>query len=175
MRLLLIEQASDLQALSVRLLPPSTGRRGGSRELAQATLEQIQRLNPHADFQRLEAGTVLLLPDTPELKDANSQPLAGNSFKDLTAQTQEGLKAVAQRMNSSLELLAADRAAVTSALKTAALKRLVESDPLLKRQLEEAASEFSEAQKQAQEAARQLETLQQGLDAELKALGKLLE
>jgi len=175
MRLIVIQQASDLQALSARLFKNSTGDQAGSQELSQATLEQIRRLNPHADFQRLPAGTVLLLPGTPELKDADSQPLAGTCFEDFAARTREGLEAVAQRMRSGAEALAADRAGVTAVLKSAAVKRLVESDPLLKKQLDDASSEFADAQKQAQEAARQLKTLQEGLDAELQGLRKMLE
>ncbi len=174
MRLFFIEQLSDLQALSGWLLKPAKGRRSSSRELSQATLAQLQKLNPHVDFQHLEAGTVLLLPDTPELKDADSQSLSGNSFEDFAAHSREGLKTVVQRMDSSAEALAADRAEVTAVLKTAALKRLIESDPLLKKQIDEAGNAFSEAQKQRQEAARQLETMQQGLEAELEVVRKML-
>ncbi|NDP63648.1 hypothetical protein [Polaromonas sp.] len=175
MRFIVIEQASDLQALSARLLRNPAGGQAGSQELSQATLEQIRMLNPHADFQHLEAGTVLLLPEAPELKDADSQSLAGNSFEDFTTRTREGLQAVAQRMKSSAEALAADRAAVTATVKSAAVKRLIESDPLLKKQLDEAGSESSDAQKQAQEASRQLETFQKGLDVELQILRIMLE
>jgi hypothetical protein len=175
MRLIVIEQASDLQALSARLLRNPAGGQADSQELRQATLEQIKLLNPHADFQRLQAGTVLLLPEAPELKDADSQSMAGNSFEDFATRTREGLEAVAQRMKSSAEALAADRAGVTAAIKSAAIKRLIESDPLLKKQLDEAGNEFSDAQKQAQEASRQLEIFQKGLDVELQILRIMLE
>ena len=176
MRLIVIEQASDLQALGARLLRKPAGGQAGPQQLSQETLEQIRRLNPHADFQRLEAGTVLLLPGTPELKDAaDSQPLAGHSFEDFAARTREGLEAVAQRLRGGAESLAAERAGVTAVIKTAAVKRLIESDPLLKKQLDEAGSEFSNAQKQAQEASRQMEIFQTDLDVEFQILRKMVE
>lgn len=176
MRLIVIQQISDLQVLSARLLGNAAGGHAGTQEVSQATLEQIKMLNPHADFQRLEVGTVLLLPDTPELKDAaDSQSLAGNSIEDFAKRTREGLEAVAQRMRSGAEALAADRADVTAVLKTTAVKRLIESDPLLKKQLDEAGGEFSDAQKQAKEASRQLEIFQTGLDVEFQILRKMVE
>lgn len=172
MRLIVIKQASDLQALSARLL--KKGGPAGTHEFSQATLEQVKRLNPHVDFQRIDAGTVLLLPDTPELKDTDSQSPAGNAFEDFVAQTSEGFKAVAQRLRTSADALAADRAAVNAVLKTAAVKRQIESDPLLKKQLDEASSEFTDAQKKAQEAASQLEAMQKEMGDELKALKAML-
>ena len=175
MRLIVIKQASDLQALSARLLKKPAGGHAGPREFSQATLEQVKQLNPHVDFERIDAGTVLLLPDTPELNDTDSQSPAGNAFEDFVAHTSEGFKAVAQRMRTSADALAADRAAVNAVLKTAAVKRQIESDPLLKKQLDEANSEFTDAQKKSQEAARQVETMQKDMNAELAALREMLK
>ena len=159
MRLIVIEQASDWPALGA----------------SQATLDQVKRLNPHVvDFQRLEAGTVLLLPDSPELKTKDSQSPGGNAFEDFVAHTIEAFKAVAQRMSLSAEALAADRAAVNATLKIAAVKRQIESDPLLQKQLDEANNEFTDAQKKALEAASQVESMQKELGAELEALRKML-
>lgn len=175
MRLIVIEKASDLQALSARLLKNPASGRSDSQEVSQATLEQIKMLNPHADFQHLQVGTVLLLPDTPELKDADSQPLAGNSFEDFATHIGQGLAAVAQRMCSGAEALSADSAGVKAVLEIDDVKNLIKGDLSLSTQLDEAGSEFSHAQKQAKESARQLETLKEGLNAELAALRKMLE
>ena len=172
MRLIVIEQESDLKALSARLLKKPAGRKAGAHEISQATLDQVKMLNPHVDFQRLEAGTVLLLPDSPELNDKESQPLAGDSFEDFVAHTSEGFKAVAQRMTISAKALDADRAAVNATLKI--VKRQIDSDPLLQNQVEEANREFTDAQMQAKDAASQVETMQKEMDAELKALRKML-
>lgn len=179
MRLIVIDQASDLQtALRARLVKKPAGGKGkaGASEVSQAMLDQVKRLNPHVeDFQRIDAGTVLLLPDSPGLNDKDSQSLAGDSFEDFAAHTSEGFQAVAQRMRISAEALAADHAAVNAALKTAAVKRQIESDPLLKKQIDEANSEFTDAQKKAQEAAKQVETMQKEMSAELEALREMLK
>lgn len=175
MRLIVIKQASDLQSLSARLLKRPSGGRGGSHEIGQATLEQVQQLNPHVDFQRIEAGTVLLLPDTPELKDTDSQSLAGDTFEDFITDTSEGFKAVTQRMRNNAETLDADRAAVNAAVKSAVVKRLIQSDPLLKKQIDEASSRFSDEQNKMQEAALLLAAMQKEMNAEFAVLSGMLK
>ena len=178
MRLIVIDQASDLQtALRARLVKKPAGGKGkaGASEVSQATLDQVKWLNPHIeDFQRLEAGAALLLPDAPDLNARDSLSPDGNSFETFAAHASEGFKAVAQRMRLSAEALAGDRAAVTAALKIAAVKRQIDSDPLLQKQLDEASSEFTDAQKKAQEAAGQVEAMQKEMGAELDALRKML-
>jgi hypothetical protein len=175
MRLIVIKQASDLRTLSAGLLKKPAASRGSAHELSQATLEQVKLLNPHlVDLQHLQAGTVLLLPDSPELSDADSQPLAGTSFDDFVADVSEGFKAVTQGMRISADELAAERSAVNAVLKTAAVKRQIESDPLLKKQLEEAGNQFTDAQKNAQEAASQVEAMQKEMGDEFKALKAML-
>lgn len=178
MRLIVIEQASDLQtALGARLVKRPAGGKGkaGASEISQATLDQVKRLNPHVeDFQHLEAGAALLLPDAPDLSARDSLSPDGNSFEDFAAHATEGIKAVAQRMRLSAEALAGDRAAVNAVLKIAAVKRQIDSDPLLQKQFDEANSEFAEAQKKAQEAANQVEAMQKEMSAELEALRKML-
>ena len=177
MRLIVIDQASDLQtALNARLLKKPAGRKGkaGANEVSQATLDQVKRLNPHVDFQRLEAGAVLLLPDSPELNAKDGQSPGGDAFEDFAAHTSEGFKGVVQRMGLNAEALAVDRTAVNAVIKTAAVKRQIEGDPLLQKQLDEANSEFTDAHKKAQEAAGQVEAMQKDVNAELEALRKML-
>lgn len=174
MRLIVIKQASDLRTLSAGLLKKSVASQGSAREVSLATLEQVKRLNPHLDFQHLEAGTVVLLPDSPELSEVDSQSLAGTSFDDFAAHVNEGFKAVTQGMRIKADELAAEHSAVNAILKTAAVKRQIESDPLLKTQLEEANNQFTDAQKNAQEAARQVEAMQKEMGNELKALQAML-
>ncbi|UUZ68693.1 hypothetical protein LP416_01755 [Polaromonas sp. P2-4] len=174
MRLIVIKQASDLQTLSARLLKKPAAGNGEAKQVSQATLEQVKLLNPHVDFQRMEAGTVLLLPDSPELNDKDSQSLTGNAFDDFITHTSEGFKALAQRVRTSADTLAAERSAVNAVLKTAAVKRQIESDPLLQKQLDAASEEFTAAQKKAQEAAKQVDAMQKAVAEELGALGRLL-
>ena len=177
MRLIVIKQASDLQALSARLLKKPAGGKAGAHEVSPATLDQVKRLNPHVDFQRIEAGTVLLLPDSPELNDKDSQSLTGNSFDDFIAHTSEGFKAVALRMSISAKALADDHVAVNATLKTEAVTSQIEKDPQLRDQLKGAISEFTyENEKQkAQEATKQVEAMQKDMSTELEALRRMLK
>ncbi len=169
MRVILIKQASDLQALTTRLV----GKKPGS----SATLDRVKALNPHVDFNRIEAGTVLLLPDASDIKadDKDSRSLAGDAFDDIVRHAEEGLKATAGRVRKAADELAADRAAIAAVIKTAAVKRLIESDPLLKKQLEDAGEASTAAQKNVQEAAKQVQAMQKMVDEELAALRQLLD
>lgn len=170
MRVILIKQASDLQALTTRLI----GKK--SAAASSAALDHLKALNPHVDFNRIEAGTVLLLPDTPDIKadDRDSHSIADDTFEDLSRHMKEGFGAAAARVAKATDDLAADRSAVASAVKTAPVKRLIESDALLKKQLDEA-NEVSNAElKKLKDAAKQVETMWKAAGEELAALGQLL-
>lgn len=169
MRVLLVKQASDLQTLSARLV----GRRSAG---ASTTLERVKSLNPHVDFNRIEAGTVLLLPDSPDLEadDADSRSIVDDAFEEVVREIQGGFKAALERISRAGNDLSAGRTAVNAVLKTAALKRLIEGDPLLKRQLSEAGEASGAEMKSIQDAAKQVKAMQKASDAELALLRKLL-
>lgn len=170
MRVLLLKQASDLQALTARLV--GRGLAGSS----SATLERLKALNPHVDFNRIGPGTVLLLPDTPDMEadDKDIRSPAGEAFDDVVRHVQDGFQAAAARAARAGDDLAADRSAIAAAAKTAAFRRLVESDPLLKKQLD-AAGEASDAElKKIRGAAKQVEVMAKAAVDELAALRRLL-
>jgi len=166
MRILVIKQASDLQTLSNKL-------NTGGKSTGKATLEHIKSLNPHVDFQRIEAGTVLLLPDAPELKDSDSQPIAGDAFADLANQMEKGFNTIIQRVRSGAEALVAERAAVVAILSASGVRRH-KGDQLLAMQLEDAGKEFTVAQKKALEAENLVEAMQAAVKEELVALRGVL-
>ena len=175
MRLIVLKQATDIQALSSKLFQKSgKGKSIGDAAAANATLGRIKALNPHIDFQRLEAGTVLLLPEAPGLKGSDSQSISGDGFAEFAAHTLEGFKTVAERVSAGGERLAEDRHAVNDVLKAGAVKRQLETDPRLKQQLEEAVEEFTAQQKQAQDATKTVDAMQKLLTKELEVIGKLL-
>lgn len=165
MRVLLLKQASDLQTLTTRLVGSSS-----------ATLERLKALNPHVDFNRIEPGTVLLLPDTPDMDagDKDTRSPAGDALDDLVRHVKDGFQAAAARAASAGDDLAADRGAIAAAAKTAAFRRLVESDPLLKKQLDEAGEASDAELKKIREAAKQVEAMGMAAADELAALRRLL-
>lgn len=142
---------------------------------ASAALERIKALNPQiADAQRLAAGTVLILPESAELKPGAGEPAGGDSLAALGALLHDGLRDVESRMTRGSEALAADHAGVRDALKAAAAKRLVESDPPLKKQLEKAEARFKADQARATEAQKQLEAGKKSALAEFEKVQKML-
>ena len=85
-----------------------------------------------------------------------------------------GLRAVNSRFATRVDDLKTDRAAVVAALKTAAVKRLVESDPALQKQLDASEAEFKREQKRITETQAQLSEVQKLALSEFAQLQKLL-
>lgn len=173
MRIIVIKEASDLQSLTTRLFN-EVSQSNGNIEANNAMFERIKSLNPHVDFKRLEAGTVLLLPDSPELKDSESRSLTGDAFADFSKHATEGLDTIAERVRAGAKASATERTNVTAALKTPAVERQIESDPLLKRQLVDAREKFVAEQKKEQVALKHLESMQKAVAKELAAFADLL-
>jgi hypothetical protein len=97
-----------------------------------------------------------------------------DNLSDLASDLGSGLKAVNSRFASRVDDIKADRAAVTTALKTAAVKRLVDGDPALSKQLTAADAEFKREQKRVEESEAQLAQVQKVALAEFARLQKLL-
>lgn len=163
---LIVLKADSAQTLNTRLSGTPAGDPSSS-------LERLKLLNPHVDFGRLSAGTVLFLPDAPDIEAADSRTLDGGAFEAFASDLENGVQAAAARTRAGYERLSADRSEVGAVLKTAALKRLVESDGALKAQLDEVNAQFAKDQRDAQDAVKQLEAMQKEAAAEMAALGKL--
>jgi hypothetical protein len=167
MRIFITKTDTDLQALGASLSRKPSA--------AAATLERVVALNPQlANADRLVAGTVLLLPDSAELKAGVGTAIGSDNFADLVSDVTKGMKAASGRVTSRFETVAADHAAVKDALKTAAAKKLVEGDPLLKQKLATAEAKFKVEQKRATEAKSAFEETQKHALAEFEKLAKLL-
>jgi uncharacterized phage infection (PIP) family protein YhgE len=167
MRIFVTKTDTDLQALSQQLL-----RRPSA---ASTTLERVMALNPHVkNFERLAAGTVLILPDAPDLKAGAGVAAGSEGLGDLLDEVSAGLQAITERVGAGFAQLETDYTAVTSALKSAASKRLVEGDPALKQQLESAVARYKEDRKRAADTGSQLKEARTQTIAELAQLQKLL-
>ena len=146
-----------------------------SPSATSATLERIKALNPQvADFQRIAAGTVLILPDATDLKPGAGSAVGAEGFSDLTLAASSGLRALALRAAKRFDTLVSDHAAVKDSLKSAAAKRLVESDPALVQRLKAADAQFKIDQKAAKESKAKFDELQKAAEEEFKRLLKLL-
>ena len=142
---------------------------------ASATPDLVKAVNPHLDFTRpLPAGSVLLIPNTADVKAGAGTTIGAEELGQVLADVDAGMTRVSERTRAGLEQLEGDRAAITAALKPAAAKRLVESDPEVKKQLEAAEARFKEEAKDAKEALSELAEVHKLALAEFGRLQKLL-
>jgi hypothetical protein len=141
----------------------------------RATAEAVKAFNTHVRFDReLAPGTVLLIPDAADLKEGAGTPATLGDINQVAADVAAGLKAMAGRTHAGLALLQANHAAVATALKSASSKRLIDSDPELKKQLESVEARVKTDVARATESASQLAELQKLAAEELSKLRKLL-
>ena len=166
MRMIVIDQATDLQALTTRLL--------GAKAGAGASLDTLKQLNPHVDFERLGAGTVLLVPDLPGLRDGQTGSIGGQAFDTFSQQVLADFDAAATRVQAGHAARLTDQKELTALFKGTALKRAFEADRELKAQADAAAQVLKQDGADAKAADEALKALKQGLDTELAALAKLL-
>jgi len=122
---------------------------------AEAVRARLEALNPQF-AKRVPKGGVVVLPEGPDIKAGAGSNIGRTNLDDLAERLKVGARESAKRAGARLELLTVDRTAARDALKTAAAKRLVESDPLLQKQLAAAEAHFKAEQKRAAEASTQL-------------------
>ena len=169
MRMIVIKQDSDLQALSARLLTaPAAG------EKTDSALRSLQALNPHVDLKKVAAGTVLLVPDAPGFNAAASDPVPGSALDEFQQFVRTGLDAAAATLKAGNAHREAQRADVAAVLKTAAVQRIITTDPDLKQQLDEATKATKQDQEQEAKAEQALAAAVKGAQAELAAIAKLM-
>lgn len=166
MRIVVIQHATDLQALSTRLLTGKTG--------SQRAVEQLRNLNPHVEFERIKPGTVLVIPDAPGFRSDESTSVAGEAFEDLRAHLLASLEAAGDRARGGFDALQAQQKDVLGVLKSKILGRVIGTDPDLVEQVEAAKQGFARDQQDAKTADRTLKLLIKQSAAELAAIAKLL-
>ena len=164
MRVKVINSRSNLEELGS----------GVSQEQAAQRIEQIQRLNPHLDVKNIKRGTVVLVPDAPGERDAESRSVQGDAFADLRTQVNAALEASRARVRRGYGALNDSAKEVTTVLKSAAVKRALEAQPDLKEQAEAATRVFKQDATDARAAEETLKEMGDRFEQELEALAKLL-
>ena len=164
MRVKVINSRSDLEALGSAV----------GQEQAAKRIEQIQQLNPHVDLKNIKRGTVVLVPDAPGERDAESRSVQGEAFADLRSQVNAALEASRARVRRGYGALNDSAKEVTTVLKSAAVKRALEAQPDLKEQAEAATRKFKQDATDAKAAEQTLKEIGDRVEQELEALAKLL-
>jgi len=141
---------------------------------AAAVRARLVALNPHlTEAARVPKGGVLVIPDGPDIKAGAGTTLSSNNLGELGEKFAASTRAATSLAATRLESLNADRTAVRDALKSAAAKRLVASDPLLQKQLAAAEAHFKAEQKRAAEVTAQFKKTAELAQAEMARLQKL--
>jgi hypothetical protein len=169
MQTFVIREASDLAGLTAKLVDKRSAN-------ASATLDRVKAMNPHVDFSKLKAGTVLILPDDPGLKrsDKDIQPFGAWALQEFAQAADQAFVSAAERIKANAETASGDRNALATSLRTNAVKRQAEGDPALAAQLQEVASASADEQKALSQATSDLETLRKSFAQEMAAMTKLL-
>ncbi len=169
MRILVIKQDTDLQALSGRLLSAKL-----SGDQADSALEALQHLNPHADLKKLRIGTVLLVPEAPGFKASATDAVADETFVGFQRLVRGALSSAADNLKAGNAERASERDEFAAVVKRAAVKRMIDSDAELKQQVADAAKAHKDEEQQAEQAEQNLATASKAALAKLTELGKLL-
>ncbi|MEP7102058.1 MAG: hypothetical protein ABI781_16235 [Burkholderiales bacterium] len=166
MRMIVIDKGTDLSELTTRLL--------GSAGASDSAVQNLQRLNPHLDLNRLTPGAVVLVPDQPGLREGESASVGGESFASFAQAAGAALELAAKRVRSGHDARLAEQKDVQAPLKSPVLKRVLESDPDLKKQLDTLAQGFKDDQQAAKDSDTAMKTLLGASAAEFATLAKLL-
>lgn len=171
MRVIVVNSRADAQGVAARL----------ARERAGRPLDEIEKLNPHVDFTKIEPGTVILVPDRPRPageedgeEDDKDRSVQGRAFDDLREQVTGAFEAGSARIRRGYDSLASESKEVGALLKSAPVRRAMEADAELKPQVDAAAAVFKQDAADAKAAEQSLKTMKDGIEAELSALAKLL-
>jgi hypothetical protein len=172
LRTFVVSKSITLKALTAQLAGEPAG---GDAEAPGARLASLQRLNPHiADLDRIPAGTVLLVQDTPNVRAVTS-PVGGESFNEFAAQVREAVASAAQRVDAGYGALAEQQKEVASALKSAAIRKQIDADGDLQKLVKDSDAVFKADQQSAKTAQQTLESLQKSVAEELAALAKMFD
>ena len=169
MRMLTIRHDTDLQAVRSLLLDARL-----SSARSDAALDALQAANPHADLKNLRAGTVLFVPEQPGLKASASVSVAGEAFGDFQQMVRTALGQAAENMKTANASHADDLAAVTAATKSTTVRRLLDSDRDLAKQVADGTKALEQDQEQAKQAEQTLAQASRAALATLAELGKRL-
>lgn len=165
MRMIVIRKPGDLQGQLGRLLK-------SGRSRTSVPLDTLRELNPHVDFARIEAGTVLLVPEHPDFEGGQSSSIGGEAFDGIAKEAMAGLDAAAARLRAGLRQQEAERKETSGVLQSAAFKRLAEGDEALRKQAGEVEAQLKADAKRTAEAADTLTAMEKALKEELAALSR---
>lgn len=166
MRIFVIKQDTDLKGIGEAVLKKADSP-------ARASLDRIRTLNPHLDESRIAAGTVVLLPDTPEFASDRTDAVAASGFEGFQRDMAVSLRAAGVQLREGLTRRDEQDKEVAKAIKSAAVTRLAADDAELRQHLEAVGKQADARARQSKQATSEFAALEKALVAEMKKLGGL--
>jgi hypothetical protein len=143
---------------------------------ASATPDLIKALNSHVNLdQPIPPNTVLLIPDAADVKAGAGTGVGSDALDDFLADAEAAVKAMAASASAGFKQVEANHAAIGAAVRPAAVKRIIDSDPQVKKLLESADAQFKADQKLARDTQSQLADMQKRALNEFARLRKMLD
>lgn len=164
MRTILIDRATDVQALSRRL---------AGRGKAERVAESLRRLNPHADLDDLRPGTVLLVEDDAPVDHEATGTADMAALSQVASQLLPVLETALQSALERLEESGRERTEVADAMRLSAAKRAIGDDPELKKRAEAFSQGLKAAHARDGAATKALRELGGSARAEIERLARL--
>jgi hypothetical protein len=166
MRMITIVEATNLNALGNKLFGELPN---GSRHF-----EELRALNPHVDIDRIESGSVLLLPDVASQTANGSVSVFADGFESFDEKIRLLLNALTEDLKVDNELTQADFDEVVKMNKLALRKGFLDRAPELKVQVEATSVAQKKSLRDFKQAFETLELIRNESAAELDLLRKIL-
>jgi hypothetical protein len=169
MRVYVVKSETSADDVRRRLLKP-----GATAARAKALDDSLRAANPHVDLGDLRPGTVLVVPDHPDLADDDAETTVTGGAAlgvDLLA---AALPRVAAGVERGAEASRQRGEELRTALRTTEVRRATESDDRLRAEVERLGEVVAEEQRRADawaEAVREQSAQWQAALANLKQLG----
>ena len=168
MRTFVVARGTDFETLRASLID-----RRISAARAEAALMRLRALNPHVEFERAGEGTVLFVPDGPEFTARAAAAPMQAPVDEVRTLMEGALGRAAEDLKAGIAARAEERAAMQTALASAAFRRAIAGDPALQQQAEAAAKALAEEEAADRTAPDELDATRQAALAALAELGKL--
>ncbi len=168
-RTIVIKKNTDIQALRGQLLDARfTGAQG------DAAVDQLKALNPHVDLDKVDADTVLFVPDAPAFKASATTSTPAGPLDDFRTFVADALSAATQRQKAARAVRVSDRASLAGILKGDAVKRTADADPAIASRIEAARKSLADDEKDDKQAEETLASIGKAALAALADVKKLL-
>lgn len=169
LRTFVVKQDTNFKALSGTLLD---ARFGGAQ--ADAAAAQLRVLNPHADLDKLKAGTVIFVPDLPQFKPSAATSTQASLVDDFRKLVSEALQSTAEKVKLANAERAKERGSVGAVLKSAALKKIIGSDKDVAQQVDGAQKAMADEEKQDSQTEEALAAMSKAALEALAQMSKLV-